>query len=83
MLYTYWPHCTHETLKQPIQRCKRDLLKSTETGDEIGRVGSYFKELEEAVAVLDEKYSNRSGRLSTVQRLIPSRRIIANDAGLF
>lgn len=68
-----------ETLKQPIQRCKRDLLKSTETGDEIGRVGSYFKELEEAVAVLDEKYSNRSGRLSTVQRLIPSRRIIARS----
>ena len=68
-----------EVLRKPIQGCKRDLFTSTESGDDIGRVNKFFNELEDAVAVLDEKYSHRGGRFSTVQRLMPSRGMVARS----
>ena len=48
-----------ESLRQPIQRCKLDLLDRVDTGDGIRRISKFFGELEEAVSVLDTKYSHR------------------------
>ena len=68
-----------ESLRQPIQRCKLDLLDRVDTGDGIRRVSKFFGELEEAISVLDTKYSHRGGRFSTVQRLVPARRMVARS----
>lgn len=68
-----------EVLQQPIQHCKWDILKSAKNGDDIGWVSNFFRELEDAVAVFDRKYSDREGRFSKVQRLMPSRRIVARS----
>jgi len=38
---------------------------------------NFFGELKEAVSVLDTKYSHRGGRFSTMQRLVPARRMVA------
>lgn len=55
-----------ESLRQPIQRCKLDLLDRVDTGDGIQWISNFFGELQEAVFVLDTKYSHRGGRFSTV-----------------
>ena len=68
-----------ESLRQPLQRCKLDLLDRVDTGDGIRRVSKFFGELEEAISVLDTKYSHRGGRFSTVQRLVPARRMVARS----
>ena len=68
-----------ESLREPIQRCKRDLLCRVDTGDGIRRINSLFGELEDAVSVLDAKYSHRGGRFSTVQRLVPARGMVARS----
>ena len=68
-----------ESLRQPIQRCKLDVLDRVDTGDGIRRVSKFFRELEEAISVLDTKYSHRGGRFSTVQRLVPARRMVARS----
>ena len=68
-----------EVLQQPIQRCKRDILKSAKNGDDIGWVSNFFRELEDAAAVFNRKYGDREGRFSKVQRLMPSRRIVARS----
>ena len=66
-----------ESLREPIERCKRDLLDRVDNGDGIGRINSLFGELEDAVSILDAKYSHRGGRFSTVQRLVPARGMVA------
>ena len=66
-----------ESLREPIQRCKRDLLDRVDNGDGIRRINSLFGELEDAVSILDAKYSHRGGRFSTVQRLVPARGMVA------
>ena len=48
-----------EVLQQPIQHCKRDILKSAKNGDHIGRVSNFFRALEDAVAVLNRKYGDQ------------------------
>ena len=58
-----------ESLREPIERCKRDLLDRVDNGDGIGRINSLFGELEDAVSILDAKYSHRGGRFSTVQKI--------------
>jgi len=68
-----------ESLREPIQRCKRDLLGRVDTGDGIRRINSLFRELEDAVSLLDAKYSHRSGRFSSVQRLVPARGMVAKS----
>ena len=68
-----------EVLQQPIQRCKRDILKSAKNGDDIGWVSNFFRELEDAVAVFNRKYGDHEGRFSKVQRLMSSRRIVARS----
>ena len=68
-----------ESLRQPIQRCKLDLLGRVDTGDGIQRISKFFGELEAAVSVLDTKYSHRGGRFSTVQRLVPARGMVARS----
>ena len=68
-----------ESLREPIQRCKRDLLGRVDTGDGIRRINSLFGELENAVSILDAKYSHRGGRFSTVERLVPARGMVARS----
>ena len=68
-----------ESLQQPIQRCKLDLLGRVDTGDGIQRISNFFGELEAAVSVLDTKYSHCGGRFSTVQRLVPARGMVARS----
>ena len=68
-----------ESLRQPIQRCKLDLLGRVDTGDGIQRISNFFGELEAAVSVLDTKYSHCGGRFSTVQRLVPARGMVARS----
>ena len=41
------------SLWQPLQCCRFDLSKSTESGGGIGQVNNFFSELEDAIAVLD------------------------------
>ena len=66
-----------ESLRQPIQRCKLDLLDRVDTGDGTQRISKFFGELEEAISVLDTKYSHRGGRFLTMQRLVPARWMVA------
>lgn len=66
-----------ESLREAIQRCKCDLLDRVDNGDGIRRINSLFGELEDAVSILDAKYSHRGGRFSTVQRLVPARGMVA------
>ena len=68
-----------ESLREPIQGCKRDLLGRVDNGDGIRRINSLFGELEDAVSILDAKYSHRGGRFSTVQRLVPARGMVARS----
>ena len=68
-----------ESLQQPIQRCKLDILGRVDTGDGIQRISNFFGELEAAVSVLDTKYSHCGGRFSTVQRLVPARGMVARS----
>ena len=68
-----------ESLREPIQRFKLDLLDRVDNGDGIRRISKFFGELQEAVSVLDTKYSHRGGRFSTVQRLVPARRMVARS----
>ena len=68
-----------ESLREPIERCKRDLLGRVDTGDGIRRINSLFGELEDAVSLLDAKYSHRGGRFSSVQRLLPARGMVARS----
>ena len=68
-----------ESLREPIQGCKRDLLGRVDNGDGIRRIDSLFGELEDAVSILDAKYSHRGGRFSTVQRLVPARGMVARS----
>ena len=68
-----------ESLQQPIQRCKLDLLGRVDTGDGIQRISNFFGELEAAVSVFDTKYSHCGGRFSTVQRLVPARGMVARS----
>ena len=44
-----------ESLRESIQRCKRDLLDRVDNGDGIRRINSLFRELEDAVSILDAK----------------------------
>lgn len=67
------------SLQQPIQHCKLDLLDRVNTGDGIRQISKFFRELEEAVSILDTKYSHCGGRFSTVQRLVLARRIVAQS----
>ena len=60
------------SLWQPLQCCRFDLLKSTESGGGIGQVNNFFSELEDAIAVLDSKRSLWR-KIFNVQRLIPLR----------
>ena len=41
------------SLWQPLQCCRFDLSKSTESGGGIGQVNNFFSELEDAIAVSD------------------------------
>lgn len=52
---------------------------TTETGDGIGQINNFFRELEDAVAVLDDKYIHGGGRFSTVLRLISSKGMVARS----
>ena len=68
-----------QVLQQPIQRCKRNILKSAKNGDDIGWVSNFFRELEDAAAVFNRKYGDHEGRFSKVQRVMSSRRIVARS----
>ena len=62
-----------------LVRAKTTCLQSTETGEGIRLVSSFFSELENTVDVLDDKYGKRL-RFSDVQRLLPSRGMISEKA---
>lgn len=68
-----------EVLREPISRCTCDPLNSTETGHNIGGLNKFFRELEDAVAILHNKYSYRGGKLSTMQRLMSLREMVARS----
>ena len=51
-----------ESLWQPLQCWKCDLLKTTESGGGKGQVLKFFSELEDAMAVSDGKYTHCGGR---------------------
>ena len=55
------------------------LLDRVDTGDGIRRISKFLAELQEAVSVLDTKYSHRGGRFSSLQRLVPARRMVARS----
>ena len=65
-----------ETLRRPLQSAKSDCLSKISTGDGIKIVSDFFRELNGAVGVLDKKYNDRS-RDRYIQRLLPSRRMVA------
>ena len=47
-----------ESLRRPLQRAKSDCLGQASSGDGIKKVNDVFSELEVAVEVLEEKFSN-------------------------
>ena len=58
-----------------LLRAKSDCLGQTLSGDGIRRVNQFFSELEDAVEVLEDKFSKRS-TFANVQRLIASRGMV-------
>lgn len=65
-----------EKLWPALQRTKTDCLSEILTGNGIKKVNDFFKELDDAVGVLEHKYSQCS-RDSNIQRLLPFRRMVA------
>ena len=47
-------------LQPALRRAKADCLGETSSGDGVKRVNKSFSELESAVAVLEDKYNDRS-----------------------
>jgi len=66
-----------QSLREPIQHCKLDLLGRVDTGDGIRRINSLFRELVDAVSILDTRHRHRVGGVLTVQRLAPARGMLA------
>ena len=64
-----------ESLHPALLRAKSDCLGQTLSGDGIRRVNQFFSELEDAVEVLEDKFSKRS-TFANVQRLIASRGMV-------
>ena len=58
-------------LQPTLTRAKSDCLGQISSGNGVKKVKDFFLELESAVAVLEDKYSDRS-RFVNVQRLLPS-----------
>ena len=67
-----------ESLRPALVRAKSDCLDQVSRGDGIRRVNSFFSELDSAIRVLEDKFSNRSG-FGNVQRLLPSRGMVARS----
>lgn len=65
-----------EKVRPALQRAKTDCLSEISTGKGIKEVNDFFKELDGAVGLLEQKYSQRS-RDSNIQRLLPSRGMVA------
>ena len=65
-----------ETLRPALQRAKSDCLRQITSGDGIKKVNDFFKELDLAMGVLDNKFSQCS-RDSNIQRLLPARGMVA------
>ncbi|KAM7447141.1 hypothetical protein ABFA07_004582 [Porites harrisoni] len=65
-----------ETLRPALQRAKSDCLSKVSTGDGIKKVSDFFRELDGAVGVLEDKYKERS-RHREIQQLLPSRGMVA------
>ena len=49
-----------EMLRPALQGAKSDCLSNVSTGDGIKIMSDFFRELDGAVAVLDNKYNDRS-----------------------
>ena len=60
-----------DCLQPALRRAKADCLGETSSGDGVKIVNEFFSELESAVAVLEDKYSDHS-TFANVQRLLPS-----------
>ena len=65
-----------DCLQPALRRAKADCLGETSSGDGVKIVNDFFSELESAVAVLEDKYSDRS-TFANVQCLLPSRGMVA------
>ena len=65
-----------DCLQPALRRAKADCLGETTSGDGVKTVNEFFSELESAVAVSEDKYSDRSA-FANVQRLLPSRGMVA------
>ena len=59
-----------------MQHAKTDCLSKISTGDEIKKVNDFFRELDGAVGILEDKYNEHS-RDSNIQQLLPSRGMVA------
>lgn len=65
-----------QVLQPTLRRAKSDCLGQISSGNGVKKVKDFFLELESAVAVLEDKYSDRSTFVN-VQRLLPSRGMVA------
>ena len=65
-----------EALRPALQRAKSNCLSQISRGDGIKKVNDFFGELDRAVGVLEDKFSQRS-RDSNIQRLLPARGMVA------
>ena len=63
-----------ETLQPALQHAKSDCQISS--GDGIKKVIDFFEQLDSAVGVLEDKFSQRS-RDSNIQQLLPARGMVA------
>lgn len=65
-----------EALRPALQRAKSNCISQISRGDGIKKVNDFFGELDRAVGVLEDKFSQRS-RDSNIQRLLPARGMVA------
>ena len=65
-----------DCLQPALRRAKADCLGETSSGDGVKIVNEFFSELESAVAVLEDKYSDHY-TFANVQRLLPSWGMVA------
>ena len=65
-----------ESLQPGFQRAKSDYLSEVSSGDGIKIVSDFFKELDGAIGILEDKFSQCS-RDSNIQQLLPSHGMVA------
>lgn len=66
-----------ESLQLKLRRARSECIGNISNGDGIKKVNDFFSELDDAVKVLEDKFSSTRSSFGNVQRLLPSQGMVA------